>query len=74
MHVVEFYPRSASLLQLSDLAVERVHVLLDDERQFLDLARPIVEERLAARQQGQLLQLCVRVAEKILYCFSTEYD
>ena len=40
-----------SLLQLSDLAVERVHVLLDDERQLLDLPRPIVEERFAARQQ-----------------------
>ena len=54
----------ASLLQLPDLSVERVHVLLDDESQLLDLARPVVEERLAARQQSQLLQLGVRVAEK----------
>ena len=53
-----------SLLQLSDLAVERVHVLLYDERQLLDLARAIVEERFAARQQRQLLQLCIRVAVK----------
>ena len=53
-----------SLLQLSDLAVERVHVLLYDERQLLDLARAIVEERFAARQQRQLFQLCIRVAVK----------
>ena len=53
-----------SLLQLSDLAVERVHVLLDDERQLLDLPRPVVEERFAARQQRQLFQFCIRVAEK----------
>ena len=51
------------LLQLSDLPVERVHVLLDDVRQLLDLRRTIVEDRFPLGQQRQLLQLSVGVGD-----------
>ena len=63
LHFKDEIPSPPFLLQLSDLAVEGVHVLLYDERQLLNLSRPIIEQRLAACEQRQLFQLCIGVAE-----------
>ena len=50
-------------MQLSNLSAQRVHILLDDVRQFVDLLRAVVEDGLPLGQQGQLLQLGVRVGD-----------
>ena len=58
-----FFNNLLYLLKLSYLSVERVHVLLDDVRQLLDLCRTIVENSFPFGQQRQLLQLRVGVGD-----------